>query len=54
MLGQFAADGYVGVLFEITVDLNTDRILQNKLTYDEFFAWMAKPLHDASRIQDFH
>ena len=40
MIDKFAADGYGGVLFEITVGVNTDGTLQNKLTYDELFAWM--------------
>ena len=40
LIDKFAADGYGGVLFEITVGVNTDGTLQNKLTYDELFAWM--------------
>jgi len=40
MIDKFAADGYGGVLFEITVGVNTDGTLQNKLTYDELFAWL--------------
>jgi hypothetical protein len=40
MIDKFAADGYGGVLFEITVGINTDGTLQNKLTYEELFAWM--------------
>jgi hypothetical protein len=40
LIDKFAADGYGGVLFEITVGVNTDGTLQNKLTYDELYAWM--------------
>jgi hypothetical protein len=40
MIDKFAADGYGGVLFEITVGINTDGTLQNKLTYEELFTWM--------------
>ena len=40
IIDKFAADGYGGVLFEITVGVNTDGTLQNKLTYNELFAWM--------------
>jgi hypothetical protein len=40
LIDKFAADGYGGVIFEITVGVNTDGTLQNKLTYDELFAWM--------------
>jgi hypothetical protein len=40
LIDKFAADGYGGVLFEITVGVNTDGTLQNKLTYNELFALM--------------
>lgn len=40
MIDKFAVDGYGGVLFDITVGINTDGTLQNKLTYDELFAWI--------------
>jgi len=40
MIDKFAADGYGGVLFEITAGVNTDGTLQNKLTYNELFAWI--------------
>ena len=40
MIDKFAVDGYGGVLFDITVGINTDGTLQNKLTYDELFEWI--------------
>jgi hypothetical protein len=40
MIDRFAADGYGGVLFEITVGINTDGTLQNKLTYNELYSLM--------------
>ena len=38
MIDRFAADGFGGVLFEITLGINTDGTLQNKLTYDELYS----------------
>ena len=40
MIDRLAADGYGGVLFEITVGISTDGTLQNKLTYNELYSLM--------------